>query len=233
MKTILLKFAGPLQSWGIGSRFENRATNRYPSKSGVIGIVAASFGYSRDDRRISRLNQLDFAVRVDQPGELLSDYHIARRFKANGTIDQVYVTNRQYLQDAVFVVALGSEDEQWMAEIEDALRYPYFQPFLGRRSNPLTSDFIIGTDSEDVITSLEGLAWQASDWYRRKNRGRVMLSIYADAHLLESSPRQMIRDRVISFSQRERLYGYRAVGQKEVVLMPSGVRDNHDAFNAF
>src|SRR5690625_7937957 len=106
MKTILLKFAGPLQSWGTSSLFETRSTDRYPSKSAVAGMLAASCGYLRDDRRVEQFNQLDYAVRVDQPGELLNDYHVARKFKPNGTVDQVYVTNRYYLQDAVFVVAL-------------------------------------------------------------------------------------------------------------------------------
>lgn len=233
MKTILLKFAGPLQSWGTSSLFETRSTDRYPSKSAVAGMLAASFGYLRDDRRIEQFNQLDYAVRVDQPGELLNDYHVARKFKPNGTVDQVYVTNRYYLQDAVFVVALGSDDKHWMTEIEYALRNPYFQPFLGRRSNPLTADFFIGTKSKDVITSLEALEWQASDWYRRKNRGKVMLSIYADAHLIADSPKHLVRDRVISFSQRERLHGYRAVGRKDIVLIPDGDGVTHDAFSAF
>ncbi len=49
MKTILLKFAGPLQSWGTRSHFETRHTDLYPSKSAVIGIIAASMGFRRDD----------------------------------------------------------------------------------------------------------------------------------------------------------------------------------------
>ena len=233
MKTILLKFAGPLQSWGTDSRFETRSTDRYPSKSAVAGILAASFGYLRDDTRINQFNQLDYAVRVDQPGELLSDYHVVRKSKPDGKEDQVYVTNRHYLQDAVFVVALGNDDERWMNEIECALRQPYFQPFLGRRCNPLTADFFIGTESKNVMTSLEDLGWQASDWYRRKSKGKVMLTIYADAHLIEGSPRQMVRDRVVSFSQRERLHGYRAVRRKDIVLMSCSDEASHDAFNAF
>lgn len=237
MKTILLKFAGPLQSWGTDSRFETRWTDRYPSKSAVLGILAASYGYSRDDTRITQLNQLDYAVRVDQPGELLSDYHVARKLKSNGNVDQVYVTNRFYIQDAVFVVAIGSTDEQWIDEIEYALKNPYFQPFLGRRSNPLTADFFIKTENKNIISSLESLEWQAADWYKRKSRTRnkdkITLSIHADAHLIENSSKQMVKDRVISFSQRERRHGYRAVGRKDIALMPYGDETDHDAFNAF
>ncbi|HHY09203.1 MAG TPA: type I-E CRISPR-associated protein Cas5/CasD [Firmicutes bacterium] len=233
MKTILLKFAGPLQSWGTGSQFENRSTDRYPSKSAVIGLLAASLGYSRDDKRIARFNLLDFAVRVDQPGELLTDYHTAQKLKPNGQVDRVYVTNRQYLQDAVFVVALGSDRDDWMAEIEHGLKRPRFQPFLGRRSNPLTADFFIGTKKQDVITCLRDLEWQAAAWYKRKNGNNAVLSIYADAHLIEKSPKQMVRDEVISFSQRERRHGYRAVARKNIALMPSKVKETHDVFNAF
>ena len=79
MKTIVMKFCGPLQSWGTGSNFETRHTDFYPSKSAVIGMIAASKGYKRDNTTsLSRLNELDFAVRVDQNGNLMRDYHIAR-----------------------------------------------------------------------------------------------------------------------------------------------------------
>ena len=233
MNTILLKLAGPLQSWGTSSRFETRTTERYPSKSAVIGMLGASFGYLRDDTRITRFNSLDFAIRIDQPGEFLNDYHIAQKFRANGTFDRTYVTNRQYLQDAIFVVALGSSDEALVTEIESALKQPYFQPFLGRRSNPLTADFLIGICNTDVVTSLEELEWQASDWYKRRNKDKVILPIYADAHLLEDSPRQMVRDEVVSFSQKERVHRYRAMARKDIVLESSRIKEEHDAFGAF
>lgn len=39
MTALLLRLAGPLQSWGTSSRFTRRATDRAPSKSGVIGLT--------------------------------------------------------------------------------------------------------------------------------------------------------------------------------------------------
>ena len=75
MKTILLKFSGPLQSWGTDSHFETRHTDFHPSKSAVLGLLAASLGWRRDDERIADLNRFCFAVRVDQPGSMLKDYH--------------------------------------------------------------------------------------------------------------------------------------------------------------
>ena len=81
MKTILLKFAGPMQSWGTDSHFETRHTDLYPSKSAVIGLIGAALGIRRDDKSISDLDALKFAVRVDREGSLLKDYHIARKYK--------------------------------------------------------------------------------------------------------------------------------------------------------
>jgi len=235
MKTIILKLAGPLQSWGTSSKYETRHTDRYPSKSAIVGILAASFGFPRDDACIQRFNVLDFAVRVDQPGELLDDYHVARRISPGGELEDTWVTHRYYLQDAVFVAALGSSDENLIDQIEYALKHPYFQPFLGRRSNPLNADFFLGVEKKDVITCLEQLPWQASDWYKRKIKEKVVLPIYADAHLLKDCPQRMVRDRVVSFSQRERLHGFRAVAIKYVELLTceDGSIADHDAFNAF
>ena len=82
-KSILLKFSGPLQSWGTESHFETRYTDLYPSKSAVLGLLAASMGYRRDDPRIEELKKLKFAVRVDQRGEVERDYHIAQKYKKN------------------------------------------------------------------------------------------------------------------------------------------------------
>jgi CRISPR system Cascade subunit CasD len=82
MRTILLKFSGPLQSWGTASHFESRHTDLYPSKSAVIGMIAAALGYRRsEDEKIRRLNQLHFAVRADQEGKITEDYQTAHQYK--------------------------------------------------------------------------------------------------------------------------------------------------------
>lgn len=231
MKTLTMKFAGPLQSWGVGSHFETRQTQRYPSKSAVIGILAASLGYKRhEDEEIQRLNQLDYAVRIDQPGSTLRDYHIATKYKANGQFDRTYVTNRYYLQDAVFVVALASEDEAYLLEIEAALKMPYFQPFLGRRSLPLNADFFLAVKEGGVMESLEELEWQAAKWYQKK--GEHNLEVYADSRCLPGATKSMARDHVLSFSQKERKFGFRSVSKAYIeVNKPMDPRE-HDAFGS-
>lgn len=205
MKTILLKFGGPMQSWGTSSHFETRNTDYYPSKSAVIGVIAAGFGYSRDEDDIIReLNKLDFVVRVDQVGLLKKDYQTARRLKK----DEPYVTNRYYLEDAIFVVAISNDDDKWIEEIYTAIKNPYFQPFMGRRSCPVQPDFVIDMVETGAIEALQNLEWQASDWYKKRNRNYVA-DIYADKDLLPESGYTMRNDRVISFSQKERKFGPR------------------------
>ena len=80
MATLLLRLAAPLQSWGTDSKFEVRKTGREPTKSGVVGLLAAAMGIGREEpERLEPLNRLRFGVRVDQEGSLLVDYHIARK----------------------------------------------------------------------------------------------------------------------------------------------------------
>lgn len=209
MKTILLKFGGPLQSWGTSSHFETRNTDYYPSKSAVIGVIAASFGYSRDeDKKIDKLNALDFAVRVDQIGNLEKDFHIAAKRKDSGEIDKNYVTYRYYLEDSVFVVAISSKDDKWIEEIYAVLKKPYFQPFMGRRSCPVQPDFVIDMVETGAIEALQNLEWQASDWYKKRNE-KFIAYIYADSALLDNEKYILRNDRVVSFSQKERKYGPR------------------------
>ena len=78
MPTLLLRLNAPLQSWGTSSKFDVRDTDYYPSKSGVIGMVAAAMGYDRnvDKEELEELNGLNFGVRIDNRGTILNDYQV-------------------------------------------------------------------------------------------------------------------------------------------------------------
>ena len=209
MKTLLLKLKGPMQSYGTSSHFETRQTDYYPSKSAIIGIIAASFGYKRDnDEKINQLNNLDFAVRIDQEGVLSRDFHTASKYKKNGKLERNYVTNRYYMEDAVYVVAISHKDEDFIDKIRHALSNPYYQPFMGRRSCPIPADFIIKSINVGPIEALEKLEWQASDWYKRKHKNYIA-DIYADKGLIDNNSLIKRNDSVISFSQKNRKFGPR------------------------
>ena len=217
MKTILLKFTGPLQSYGTSSHFETRYTEYYPSKSAVIGLLAACLGYRRDEaENLRELSKLQFAVRIDQDGTLLRDYHIARSHKDTGAELRTYVTNRYYLEDALFVVALSGIDEL-IDTLTKAIKSPYFQPFMGRRSLPVPVDFFLGVSAEDILGSLRNLPWQAAPWYKKKKgkQGvgeKISLEVYADEEILKDekiSRSKLRRDIPISFSQKGRQFAFR------------------------
>lgn len=217
MKTILLKFSGPLQSYGTSSHFETRYTEYYPSKSAVIGLLAACLGYRRDEaENLRELSKLQFAVRIDKDGTLLRDYHIARSYNEKGVESKTYVTNRYYLEDALFIVALSGMDELIDTLIK-AIKSPYFQPFMGRRSLPVPVDFFLGESAEDILDSLRNLPWQAAPWYKKKKgkqgiREKISLEVYADEEIVEGEKitrSKFRRDIPVSFSQKGRQFAFR------------------------
>ena len=122
MSTLLLRLAGPVQSWGIDSKFEVRRTENAPSKSGVTGLLAAALGIQRNED-ISSLNQLRLGVRTDQEGRLLKDFHTAHSEKNS------YITTRYYLSDAIFLVGLECED----TEIGICPETSGISPFSGKK----------------------------------------------------------------------------------------------------
>ena len=134
MSTLLLRLAGPLQSWGVSSKFNNRTTEREPSKSGVIGLLAAAQGRSRDDC-LDDLSSLRYGVRTDQKGTVIRDYHTAHR-PENDKLS--YITNRFYLADATFLIGLEG-DERLLQELNESIRNPVYPLYLGRRSCPPAS----------------------------------------------------------------------------------------------
>lgn len=200
MKTLLLRLAGPLQSWGADSRFERRMTGREPSKSGVIGMLAAALGRRRT-ADISDLAALRFGVRIDQPGTLESDFHIARGKKD-------YVTYRYYLADAVFLAGLQG-DSAFLTQIDEAIRQPYFPLFLGRRACPPVGPLSLGIRDMALETALETEPWQAAAWYKQRHKNESQtLTIVRDPLPGENALYATV-DMPVSFSQVNRRFTFR------------------------
>ena len=74
--TLLVRLAGPMQSWGTQSAFSRRDTGLDPSKSGVIGLLAAALGRPRE-ASVADLAALQMGVRVDHEGVPHTDFHTA------------------------------------------------------------------------------------------------------------------------------------------------------------
>lgn len=137
MPTLLLRLIGPMQSWGTTSRFDHRDTGKEPSKSGVIGLLAAAMGIDRENwTDLEPLARLKMAVRHDRPGVPKRDYQTAQHIISadRSKIHETAVTTRDYLADAAFLVGLECEDRALLERIYAALRNPEWLLFLGRKS---------------------------------------------------------------------------------------------------
>ncbi len=198
MPTLLLRLAGPLQSWGTGSKFDIRGTEKEPSKSGVIGMVAAAMGLSRDSD-ISNLTKLRFGVRIDQPGEMLCDFHTVRGSRKK----DCFVTRRYYLSDAVFLAGLEGELSQ-LEEMNRALEIPVYPIFLGRRSCPPSGRVSLGIRDTSLGDSLRNEPWQASEWFRNRHSDGMMLDM-----MIEMDTGALFHDQPITYSQSGRSFGFR------------------------
>jgi len=158
-----MHLGGPLQSWGQRSRFGERDTAAAPTRSGLIGLIAAAAGRPRG-ADITDLRALRFLIRVDRPGSLLRDFHtvgggrpnhqtvITAEGKRRPGDTATMVTTRYYLQDAAFTVAItvstSGEDPDdgtgLLATVAAALAEPTWPPFLGRRSCPPDAALLLG-----------------------------------------------------------------------------------------
>lgn len=145
MTILLIRLAGPMQSWGTQDRFGHRFTEREPSKSGVIGILCAALGRGRDVP-VDDLAALRMGVRADLDGRAERDYQTAGgthlkddvygvRRASGGLSPNAVLSYRYYLAGADFLVALEGPDEL-LRQLAQALRRPVWQLALGRKAFP-------------------------------------------------------------------------------------------------
>lgn len=213
MSTLLLRLAAPMQSWGVGSKFNFRTTNLEPTRSGVIGMIAGAMGVGREDS-LADFSKLKFGVRIDQPGELDKDFHMVHQ--EIGTKINSWLTNRYYLFDAVFLVGLEGE-MGLLKSIDDAIKKPVYPIYLGRRSCPPTGEISLGIRPMNLRDTLRCTEWQASDWYKKSRRNRMYtLDIVRDAD--EGETGYNIKDVPESFSQKRREYSWRSVIREQLPL---------------
>ncbi|MEU5977420.1 type I-E CRISPR-associated protein Cas5/CasD [Streptomyces sp. NPDC047315] len=184
---LLLRLAGPLQAWGSRSAVNQRETGAEPTKSGIVGLLAAACGHARTDP-LDELTALRLGVRVDASGTLMRDFHTVSDYRgralpqagvsAKGVqrptspAKHTHVTARYYLQDAVFVAALAGP-RALLERLDAAVRAPAYPLALGRRSCPPTQPVSLGVHGGSVEDALREHPWQASPRARERHLDRV------------------------------------------------------------
>lgn len=213
-KTVLLRLEAPLQSWASQGRFALRDTEREPSKSGVLGLVGSALGMERgDDAMLATLAPLVMATRVDRPGTLLRDYHTAGGGTFRGAPNRLRgekktaPTERYYLEDASFLVALEGE-ASLIDKIAGALQKPKWPLFLGRRSCVPSKRIFAGVVELDAVSALR-------DAPRPDAPKRLRLVVESDA--TSGTPRN---DVPISFRSGNARHGTRFVTSQWLDVSP-------------
>ena len=155
---LVFQLYGPLASWGEIAVGENRHSAMRPSKSAIMGLLAAGLGLRRDQR--TELNNLyeNFWVssKVLAPGFFLEDYHTAQ---VAGEVRKVVhptrqseltrqpahqlktqLSRREYRCDALWLAAVHAREKDigpGLEALQQALIRPVFHLYLGRKSCPL------------------------------------------------------------------------------------------------
>lgn len=203
-----LLFDAPLQSWDVGSRHSRRGTLPAPTRSGIIGIIAAAMRIDKNDLEepllLSRFQALRMEAFSLSPHKILSDYHIAQECgQADGGVKKhAVITHRSYLMEARFLICLSCPDSTLLKEIEEALMNPAWGGWLGRKSCVPASPIYLGRFSsllavkEHVSRWMPEVDWNSCGLLRELNIDEVKF-----ANLSENM--MSIDDVPLSFAKRE------------------------------
>ena len=131
-----------------------------------------------------------------------------------------YVTYRHYLQDAVFLAGIESEDAALLQQLQQALLHPVFPLYLGRRCCPPTLPLCLGVRPGSLQEVL-----QAEPPLCPGRQSRILL----DADPLEPGTAPQ-RDVPVSFDPHHRQYGYRSVRELWQKVPDSPETTEHDPF---
>jgi CRISPR system Cascade subunit CasD len=220
MPTLLLRLAGPMQSWGSTSRFDQRDTTKEPTKSGVLGLLAAAMGIDRSNwTDLKPLTELKLGVRHDQPGVIRRDYQTAgcadsdTMIKADGkqSKDGV-VSDRFYLADAAFLVGLEGVDRAFLVNIHEKLRNPIWCLGLGRKSY-LPAEPVYLPDGISAFPLREALAM-----YPFLGRETVPDSVLFSFESADTTGRMVMDQPLSSFAERR--FGSRFVVSELLKILP-------------
>ena len=166
-KQLLLRFEGPLMSFG-GPVVDNYGvTNRYPSLSMITGLIGNALGYDhRETDKLQNLqNGLEYAVRCDIAGPIVKDYQTVDlglqymsdsnawttrgeiEKRAGGNSSETHIRFREYIADSVYTLAVGLKESYSRLTLEDlksALTCPARPLFIGRKCCIPSVDVFLG-----------------------------------------------------------------------------------------
>jgi CRISPR system Cascade subunit CasD len=179
---LLFRLYGPLASWGDIAVGVNRPSYDHPSKSAIMGLIAAALGIRRDEEEKHRelSESYNFAVAVHSSGNFLRDYHTVQVPSTSAIKNQKYIltrkeelgvdndelstilSSRDYYCDSYYTVMIWARNTEFPYSLEfigKKLREPEFVLYLGRKSSPPSLPFeakiVSGENLEKAIKKAE------------------------------------------------------------------------------
>lgn len=231
---LLCQLHGPLAAWGSVAVGEIRPSAPAPTRSGVLGIVAAALGIRRgDEQALSALCAgYGLAVRVDAPGEQIIDYHTIQAPKARGKREffsrrdellqklepgedlTTILSRREYLVNGLFTACLWAtaEPPYPLNVLAETLSRPRFSLYLGRKSCPLAlplNPTVVQAENPARALAAYQLAPEVRGLVPAR---RESADVYTDlpAPWLEAWEEQTARDVCAHFGRRQ--FGLRRMG---------------------
>ncbi len=175
-RILILHLEGPLAAFGAEMVDARGPVRDWPGASLLTGLLANALGYDRADREAHDALQtrLDFAVRLDRPGEILRDFQTVQldgadrgwttrgipeeRSGGADTYKSPHIRERDHYADVFVTVALALSEPETAPTLDDlaeALERPARPLFLGRKpclpSAPLFGGFV---EAEDTVAAL-------------------------------------------------------------------------------
>lgn len=177
MSALLLRMAGPAQSWsGVQLYPTTVQTERVPTRSGLLGLLACCLG-APQGQWPTWIEDVRAWVRVDRPGDVRTDFqtvngvptHMATHFARTAIaenpklrkadiklVGEAYnLRQRRFLAGAEFIVAI--EHDTHLTDLAAAVTSPGFMPYLGRKAFAPTFPFVLGRSALPATRALEDL----------------------------------------------------------------------------
>lgn len=168
-----------MAAWGDIAVGVQRPSFDHPSKSAIMGLLAAALGIRRneEEKHTALVNSYNFAVMINSPGILLRDYHtvqvpsqstvkkqkhvLTRKDELGFPSDELntILSSRDYYCDSLYTVCLWCRNGEPVYDlqlIKEKLVEPEFTLYLGRKSCPLSlplqPEISIGSDIQDAYS---------------------------------------------------------------------------------
>lgn len=225
---LVFGLSGPLAAFGSPAVGERRPVDDRPTRSGVLGIVAACLGIDRSDEQalMALSEDTSVAVRSDRVGRLLLDFHTVeaprlgkvpfstRREELAASKTTTVISYREYRSEAEATVVISASGDRVpnVEAMADALRRPVFAPYLGRRSCPVGEPFWpLVVEAETIEGALEAYdaaksaAWAEAELHEpsgRKDRSGAIGSDVGMGRKANAGVSQRRRDQLVSARKR-------------------------------